>query len=219
MAVYAPLVAVSWMAGGHCNGSPILLLLSGEDCPNGSRPVITPENANDPVGASPDCGLVFAISANNAAVFNELLSKGAKPELCRGFPDRLFEVSVRCRNGPAETKEIFAVLERLGVRHANANRLLISQAKELCVPGMELAMLQGADANAESAEGLTALHYTTRFADSESISATAALVRLGADSMRKTSKADSAYVLARQQLSHVGNWPLLDSAMTGSTGR
>lgn len=213
-AVYGPLIALSWTLGGYCKGPPILLQLAAEECSQSTESVVTRENANQPVGSPPDCPLVLAMSFSNAAVFSELISKGAKPELCKGFPDRFFEVATNCKYAPAKAEQIFAELQRLGIRHTNANRLLISQAKENCVPGIELAMSQGADANVEGPKGLSALHYTTRVADAESIAATAALVRLGADPRRRTSLADSAYVLARERLHDVENWKRLESAMT-----
>ena len=166
-AVYGPLIGLSWALGGHCRGSPVLLVLNGEECSRSTESVVTRENANEPVGSPPDCPLVYAMSFNNAIVFSELISKGAKPELCKGFPDRLFEAATNCKYAPAKAGQIFAELQRLGIRHTNANRLLISQAKENCVPGIELAVSQGADANVEGTEGLSALHYTTRVADAE----------------------------------------------------
>jgi len=216
LAVYGPMIAVSSVLGGHCRESPVLLLIKGEECSRSTESVITRENANEPVGNPPDCPLTHAMSFNNAAVFGELISKGAKPYLCKGFPDRIFERATNCQNNPAKARQIFAELERLGIRHTNANRLLISQAKGNCVPGIELSISQGADPNVESPEGLSALHYTTRVADDESIAATAALVRLGADPMRRTSRVDSAYVQAYERLHNVGNWSRLESAMTAT---
>ncbi|STR45303.1 hypothetical protein [Iodobacter fluviatilis] len=216
---YGPLIVVSWALGGHCRDAPVLLLLKGEECSRSAESVVTRENANEPVGSPPDCPLVHAMSFNNSVVFSELISKGAKPALCKGGPDRVFEVAANCKHEPEKARQIFAELERIGVRHTDANRLLISQAKENCVPGIELAMMQGADANVVGVEGLAALQYTTRVADDESIAATAVLVRFGADPMRRPSQGNSVYVEARERLHNAGNWSRLESAMTTTTDK
>lgn len=212
--LYVPLILVSKALGGHCDESPILMRIKEVDCKQNNDSAITTENMNNPVGSPPEYPLIHAVSFNNATVFKELISKGAKPALCEGFPDNFFEKMTNCKYDSKKSTQIFAEFERLGIRHTNANRLLISQAKENCVAGIELALSQGANANATDSKGLAALHYTTRVADIESITATAALVRLGADPMRSTTTTDSPYLLAKEHLHNVGNWKLLDSAMT-----
>lgn len=205
--------------GGRCGGSPIYLRIQGEQCGRSDESPVTRENANVPIGSPSACPLIYAVDYNNAAVFTELVSKGAKPSLCKGFPDALFERMANCKNDPVQAAQIFAELERLGVRATNPNRLLISQAKAKCVPGIELAVSRGADVNAEGADGYLALHYTTQVADVDSIMATAALVRLGANPMRRTAQNDAPYTLAHERLRHVGNWARLESALTGTASK
>ena len=218
--VYGILYLETQALGGRCGGSPIILRLQGNgECRRSDESPVTRENANIPIGDPSECPLIYAVDFNNAVIFKELVSKGAKPNLCKGFPDEFFERMTNCRNDPAQAAQIFAELERLGVRATNSNRLLISQAKAKCVPGIELAVSQGADVNAEGLGGYLALHYTTQFADVESIVATAALVRLGADPMRRTAQNDAPYVQARERLHNVGNWARLESALAGSVSK
>jgi len=212
---YGPLIMVSKVLNGHCRGSPVYLRLAGAECGNSDESPVTRENANTPIGYPSECPLLAAVSFNNAIIVKDLITNGANPALCQGFPDAFFDRATNCSTDPKKAAEIFAELERLGIRTSNSNHLLMSQAKAKCVPGIELAVAQGADVNAGDHEGHLALHYTTQSTDDGSILATAALVRLGADPQRRNSTNDSPYAQARERLHTTGNWPRLESALTG----
>jgi hypothetical protein len=215
LTVYGFLYLETQLLGGRCGGSPVGSYISNEECSRGSASPITTTNANKPIGSTAECPLLMAIGFANYKVFTELLEKRAEPKLCKGYPDRFFESLSNCKNDKEMAKQFLKWYQERGIEHSNPNRLLLSQARLECIPGIQLAVAQGANIEAETADGLNSLHYTTLNVSEESIQATVALVALKADPMKPTSKLESPYVIAERKLKAYGNWPRMESALKG----
>lgn len=213
VAVYGSLLVATQAAGGRCGGSAVLHYIKRNPCGDGTSPIVA-AIVDKPVGNPAECPVLQAVQFSNFEAFAELLGKGAQPTKCDGYPDRFFEyLRSHCSERPELAEQFLMTFDERRIVYSSADRLLLTQAEANCVPGIRLAVTRGASVHVESPEGYAPLHYTTRYAGEDSIRATAALVALGADPSRPTSKLEAPYDVARRRLQGVGNWSRLESAL------
>lgn len=213
-AVYGFLYAETILFGGRCGGSEVVHHIKRDSCIRDTSPV-TAKNANTPVGSPAVCPLVLAVVYENNKAFAELLSKGAVPSRCAGYPQQFFDALSNCKYRPQAAEDFLSQFARAGIAAPDPAWLLSEQARLNCVPGMKFAVSLGADVNSIDSEGRAPLHYTTQDATEESINATAALVALGADAKRPAPNLEAPYALAKNRLGRFGNWPRLEAALLG----
>lgn len=97
--------------------------------------------------------------------------------------------------------------------------LLAKQALQHCIPGIELALSNGAVVNMADATGRTALHYATQSASEGAIATTAFLISLGGNPTVRIAGRKTAYEEAQQRLGSAGNWPKLEAALRGQESK
>jgi hypothetical protein len=197
-----PRDAYVWGSYYPCEGSPF-----------------TPENVNQPLSSSKYCPLAAATLAGQIAVADELLSKGANPRLCNGYPKEFFEyvTASSCGNDPAKGREFFEFFKRAGIEPDDPQALLFMSAKGRCAPGIQLALSRGAKVNLEDTSGKSALHYVANSASDLSIEASRMLVEFGANPRLIVSSGETAFDQANRLASSAENWPKLKAALTGTT--
>lgn len=215
IAVYGPQVLLSKLSGGHCAEGPVLAYIKGESCGDASTSLIDIKSANSYIGLPPECPLIVAIEHDNLQAFAKLISVGADPKQCKGYPNAFFDkLSVfSCEGNEEKISRLFDTYRQLGIEHLDPNELLRGQARKKCAPGVELALARGANPNFEGLDGLTPLHITTSIASESSILTTQLLIAKGANPHLATSTHLSPYASAQQRLHDAGNWPKLESVL------
>ena len=217
--IYGSQFVLTQAMGGKCGGSAVLHYIQRDSCMKGESPIIATV-VDKPVGSPAMCPLLLSVQYANFSAFTELLSKGAQPPKCEGYPDRFFDyLDGFCWERPELAEQFLTTFDQQRITYSNVNQLLLKQASRNCVPGIRLAVARGASVHAEAPDGYNSLLYTTRDASEESIKATAALVALGAEPNRPSSKLDAPYDLAKRRLHDAGNWPRLDSALAGKSAK
>lgn len=198
-----------------CPRGAMYSYLVDRPCPYGQGSPISSWNANSVVAGTNMCPLLLATKNGNAKAIEELLAKGAKPALCADYPSSFYKSAINrvCESNPYPFEPVLALLEREGlVNSSMANPLLLLSAKNVCIPGIRLALRLGADPNTTD-EGSTALHLVTGIASDRVIDAVQILVAAGANPDLPGPDGESALNSARRRLGDVSNWPRLKAAL------
>lgn len=199
----------------QCPRGAVYSYLAGRPCHYGQGSPISSWNANSVVEGTNMCPLLWATRNANAEAIEELLTKGAKPALCEGYPSSFYKsaISVACESNPYPFEPVLALLERKGLIDSSmANPLLLLSSKKVCVPGLHLALRLGADPNTTE-NGYTPLHLVTGIASDRAIQAVQILVAAGANPDLSGPYGETAAVSAQRRLGDVGNWPRLKAAL------
>lgn len=208
--------ATWFLRGGflpYCVRSPFEAYIKGEGCLVGLYSPLTKDNANVIVGNTKYCALLLAFKHRNLEVAEELLSLGADPMRCSGYPDIFFGND--CNHGPTQARRLYDIYRHAGIRHSDPQALLGKQALQHCIPGIELALSNGAVLNMADATGRTALHYATQDASEGAIATTAFLISLGGNPTLRIAGRRTAYEEAQLRLGAAGNWSKLEAALRG----
>ena len=152
---YAPyLIAAGPRGNDHCRDDhPVFAHIRHCPPPRHVEPgvpydPVTRRNANDRDHGA--CLLELAASYGNFAVFDSLVEKGAKPELCTpGYEDRIFRSLVRGACGRTiplgEMDAALQRLDQLSIRPTKIQSVLTDGCDSLCGPAVRYALARGAD--------------------------------------------------------------------------
>jgi hypothetical protein len=137
-----------------CEDKPVEAYIKGRKCTdkagNALPSPISRSSANDKLPVlRGGCALMGAMWFGRPDVFDELISNGAEPKRCVGYPSSLYNAAtLACKENPEFANRYFSFLEKSGTLREYPQVLLYYASLSRCVEGVQLALRFGALANA-----------------------------------------------------------------------
>jgi hypothetical protein len=178
---------------------------------------VNAKNSNDHVDG--ECLLMHAIGWENYGVAQKLIEHGANPGLCG--PDLTTRAYLslvdRCgaRTLKSDPEFVLGFLEKNNLKLSDHRELLRSSLRARCLSVVRFSLDRGADPNFVDSNGLRPLNHAAALATEQNAEAIRLLLTRGADAQLLSNAGETAFVVARNRLERVKNWPMIEAAFQG----